>query len=83
MTLADIVVDQLVFLLAAPDDVLDPDSGVVVLQNAMTRLAELPAAELAPVRDAAEGRLNDGEHPEEIDSALRELVLLLDEIDAA
>jgi hypothetical protein len=83
MMLAEIVVDQLLFLLAAPDDVLDPDSGVVVLQNAMTRLAGLPSAELAPVRDAAEGRLADGQHPEEIDSALRELMLLLDEIEAA
>ncbi len=81
--LADIVVDQLVFLLAAPEDVLDPDSGVVVLQNAMTRLAELPAADLAPVRDAVEGRLNDGQHPVETDSALRELLLLLGEIETA
>jgi hypothetical protein len=83
MMLAEIVVDQLVFLLAAPDDVLDPDSGVVVLQNTMTRLSQLSAAELAPVREAAQGRLTDGQHPEEIDSALRELVLLLDEIEAA
>ena len=81
--LAEIVVDQLVFVLAAPDDVLDPDSGVVVLQNALSRLAELPPAELAPVRQAAEGRLADGQHPAEIDGALRELVLLLDEIEAA
>jgi len=81
--LAEIVVDQLVFLLAAPDDVLDPDSGVVVLQNVMSSLAELPAEELAPVRQVAEDRLADGEHPAEIDGALRELVLLLDEIEAA
>jgi len=83
MMLAEIVVDQLLFLLAAPDDVLDPDSGVVVLQNAMTRLAELPPAEREPVREAVDGRLSEGEHPEEIDHALRELVLLLDEIEAA
>ena len=70
MMLAEIVVDQLVFLLAAPDDVLDPDSGVVVLQNVMSRLEELPAEELAPVRQVAEGRLADGEHPAEIDGAL-------------
>ena len=83
MMLAEIVVDQLVFLLAAPDDVLDPDSGVVVLQNVMSSMAELPAEELAPVRQVAEARLADGEHPAEIDGALRELVLLLDEIEAA
>jgi hypothetical protein len=83
MSFAEILVDQLVFLLAAPEDVLDPDSGVVVLQNAMTRLGRLPAAELAQLRDAAQGRLADGQHPAEIDSALRELVVLLDEIGAA
>ena len=83
MMLAEIVVDQLVFFLAAPDDVLDPDSGVVVLQNVMSRMAELPAEELAPVRQVAEARLADGQHPAEIDGALRELVLLLDEIEAA
>ena len=83
MTLADIVVDQLVFVLAAPDDVLDPDGAVVVLQDVMSSLAELPAAERAPVRQVAEGRLEDGQHPAEIEGALRELVLLLDEIEAA
>ena len=83
MMLAEIVVDQLVFLLAAPDDVLDPDSGVIVLQNVMSALAELAPADLAPVRHVAETRLADGQHPAEIDSALRELVLLLDEIQAA
>ena len=83
MTLAEILVDQLVFLLAAPDDVLDADSGVVVLQNALSQMSELPAAELAPVRQVADGRLADGQHPAEIDGALKELVLLLDEIDAA
>ena len=81
MMLAEIVVDQLVFVLAAPDDVLDPDSGVVVLQNALSRLARLPAAEVASVRQVAEGRLADGQHPAEIDGALQELVLLLDEIE--
>ena len=83
MMLAEIVVDQLVFLLGAPDDVLDPDSAVVVLQDVMSRMAELPAAERAPVRQVAEGRLADGQHPAEIEGALRELVLLLDEIEAA
>ncbi len=83
MTLADIVVDQLLFVLAAPDDVLDPDSGVVVLQDALSRLARLPAAEVASVRQVAEGRLADGQHPAEIDGALQELVLLLDEIRTA
>jgi hypothetical protein len=83
MTLAEIVVDQLVFLLAAPDDVLDPDSGVVVLQNVLSRLEELPAEERAPVRQVVDRRLADGQHPAEIDGALRELVLLLEEIEAA
>jgi hypothetical protein len=83
MKLADIVVDQLVFLLAAPEDVLEPDSAVNVLQDVMSRLAEVPAEELAPVRQVAEGRLADGRQPEEIEAALRELVLLLDEIGAA
>jgi hypothetical protein len=83
MTLADIVVDQLVFVLGAPDEVLDPDSAVVVLQDVMTRMAELPAEELAPVRQATESRLAEGQHSAEIDGALRELVLLLDEIEAA
>ncbi len=83
MTLADIVVDQLVFVLGAPDDVLDPDSAVVVLQDVMTRMAELPAPELAPVRQVTEARLADGQYSEEIEGALRELVLLLDEIEAA
>ena len=83
MTLAEIVVDQLVFVLGAPDDVLDPDRAAVVLQDVMSRMAELPAAELAPVRQVAEGRLAAGQHPAGIESALRELVLLLDEIEAA
>jgi hypothetical protein len=76
-------VDQLVFLLAVPEDVLDPDSAVNVLQDLLSRLAEVPAEELAPVRQVADERLADGQHPEEIDTALRELVLLLDEIQAA
>jgi hypothetical protein len=83
MTLADIVVDQLVFLLAAPDDVLDADSGVIVLQEVLSRLGELSAGERAPVRQVVEARLADSQHPAEIDGALRELVLLLDEIEAA
>jgi hypothetical protein len=83
MRLADIVVDQLVFVLAAPDDVLDPDSAVEVLQDVMTRMVELPAAELAPVRQVTEARLAEGQHSEEIEGALRELVLLLDQIEAA
>jgi hypothetical protein len=83
MMLADIVVDQLVFVLGAPDDVLDPDSAIVVLQDVMTRMAELPAEELAPVRQVAEGRLTGGQHSAEIEGALRELVLLLDEIEVA
>jgi hypothetical protein len=83
MMLADIVVDQLVFVLGAPDDVLDPDSAVAALQDVMSRLAELPAAELAPVRHAVEGRLAEGQHPAETEGALRELILLLDEIEAA
>ena len=83
MKLADIVVDQLVFVLGAPDDVLDPDSAIEVLQDVMTRMSQLPPAELAPVRQVAEARLAEGQHSEEIEGALRELVLLLDEIEAA
>lgn len=83
MTLADIVVDQLVFLLAAPEDVLDQDSGVVVLQDALSRLGAVPAEDRAGLRQVAEGRLAAGQHPAEIDGALRELVLLLDEIETA
>ena len=83
MTLAEIVVDQLVFVLGAPDDVLEPDSAVAVLQDVMSRLEELSPEELAPVRHVAESRLADGQHSAEIEAALRELVLLLDEIAAA
>ena len=83
MMLADIVVDQLVFVLGAPDDVLDPDSAIEVLQDVMTHMSQLPPAELAPVRQVAEARLAEGQHSEEIEGALRELVLLLDEIEAA
>ena len=78
--------DPDVEVLAAPDDVgsgVGPADADVALQNAMTRLAELVAADLAPVRHAVEGRLNDGQHPVETDSALRELVLLLGEIETA
>jgi hypothetical protein len=49
----------------------------------MTRLAELPTTQRAPVRQVAERRLAEGQHPAEIEGALRELVLLLDEIEAA
>ncbi|WP_028653126.1 hypothetical protein [Nocardioides halotolerans] len=83
MTLADIVVDQLVFLLAAPEDVLDQDSGVLVLQDVLSRLEAVPAEDRAGLRHVAEARLAGGQHPAEIESALRELVLLLDEIAAA
>ena len=76
MMLADIVVDQLVFLLAAPEDVLEPDSAVTVLQDTLSRLSEVSAEELAPVRRVAAQRLADGQ-PEAIEAALRELVLLL------
>ena len=43
----------------------------------------MPTTERAPVRQVAEGRLAEGQHPAEIEGALRELVLLLDEIEAA
>jgi hypothetical protein len=56
---------------------------VVVLQNDLSRLEQLPVAELASVRSVVEARLADGQHPGEIDSALHELVLLLDEIHSA
>jgi hypothetical protein len=83
VTLAEIVVDQLVFVLGAPDDVLDQDSAVDLLQGVMMSLAELPAPELEPVRQVAETRLAVGQHPAGVEDALRELVLLLDEIEAA
>ena len=83
MTLAEIVVDQLVFVLGAPDDVLDQDSAVELLDGVMTSLAQLSAAELQPVRAAAESRLAGGQEVGEAEDALRELVLLLDEIAAA
>ena len=83
MTLAEIVVDQLVFVLGAPEDVLDQDSAVDLLQGMMTSLAELPAPELQPVRQVAESRLAGGRQATGAEDALRELVLLLDEIEAA
>ena len=83
MTLAEIVVDQLVFVLGAPEDVLDQDSAVDLLQGVMMSLAELPAPDRAPVRLVAESRLAAGEQPAGVQDALRELVLLLDEIEAA
>jgi hypothetical protein len=83
VTLAEIVVDQLVFVLGAPEDVLDQDSAVDLLEGVMTSLAQLPVAELQPVRAAAESRLAGGQQPPEAEDALRELVLLLEEIDAA
>jgi len=83
VTLAEIVVDQLVFVLGAPEDVLDQDSAVDLLQGMMTSLAKLPAPELQPVREVAETRLAGGRHATGTEDALRELVLLLDEIEAA
>jgi hypothetical protein len=81
MTLADIVVDQLVFVLGASEEVLDPDAAIDLLENAVGALAGLAPEELAMVRRAAEGRTSAGSVPEGTDAA-RELVLLLDEISA-
>jgi acetoacetate decarboxylase len=83
MTLAEIVVDQLVFVLAAHDEVLDTDSAVDLLQSAMTSVADLPEAEFVSVRQVTADRLTAaGAYPPGIEDALRELVLLLDEIEA-
>jgi hypothetical protein len=81
MTLAEIVVDQLVFVLGAPEEVLDPDAAVDLLESGVTGLAGLPPADLASVRQVAESRVA-GSHADTTDDALRELVLLLDEIAA-
>jgi hypothetical protein len=83
VTLAEIVVDQLAFLLGAPEDVLDPDQAVSQLQGALSGLAGLPEPELASVRRVAEDRLVGGPFPGGGQDALRELVLLLEEIEAA
>jgi hypothetical protein len=84
MTLAEIVVDQLVFVLGAPEEVLDPDAAVDLLESGVTGLAGLPPADLASVRQVAQSRVSgsvaDTAHTK--DDALRELVLLLDEIAA-
>ena len=81
MTLAEIVVDQLVFVLGAPDEVLDPDAAVDLLETGVSGLAGLPPADLASVRQVAESRVA-GAPADRVDDALRELVLLLDEIAA-
>ena len=82
MTLAEIVVDQLVFVLGAPEEVLDPDAAIDLLESGVVALAGLPSEELASVRRVAEDRVARGPHPGGVDDALRELVLLLDEIAA-
>jgi hypothetical protein len=81
MTLAEIVVDQLVFVLGAPEEVLDPDAAIDLLETGVTGLAALPPADLASVRKVAESRVA-GSSANGMDDALRELVLLLDEIEA-
>jgi hypothetical protein len=83
VTLAEIVVDQLVFVLGAPEDVLDGDRAVEMLQNVMTRVAELPDAEFMALRQVTVDWLAGGPYPDPVYDALRELVLLLDEIDGA
>jgi hypothetical protein len=82
VTLAEIVVDQLVFVLGAPEEVLDPDAAVDVLESVVSRLSALPTEELAAVRQVAEDGQEGGPHPPPVADALRELVLLLDEVDA-
>jgi len=82
MTLAEIVVDQLVFVLAAPEEVLDPDAAVDLLDSVVTRLAALAPEELAAVRQVTEAGLAGSHHPAAVADALRELSLLLEEIEA-
>jgi hypothetical protein len=82
MTLAEIVVDQLVFVLGASEEVLDPDAAVDLLESSVAGLAGLAPDELATVRRAAEGRVDGGSVPEGTGDAVRELLMLLDEIAA-
>ncbi len=82
MTLADIVVDQLVFVLGASEEVLDPDAAIELLERGVSALAGLSPDDLAAVRRVAEGRASVGSVPEGSGDAARELVLLLDEIQA-
>lgn len=79
-TLADIVVDQLVFVLGAPEDVLDPDAAIDLLESSVSGLAGLAPGELATVRQAAEERASAGTVPGSTGDAARELLLLLEEI---
>ena len=81
MTLAEIVVDQLVFVLGAPEEVLDPDAAIDLLESGVTGLAGLQPADLESVRQVAQNRVA-GSPADGMDDALRELVLLLDEIAA-
>jgi hypothetical protein len=83
VTLAEIVVDQLVFVLGAPEDVLDGDSAIELLQSAISGVAALPSEEFVEVRQVTVDRLAGGPYPDAVSDALRELVLLLDEIEAA
>ena len=80
MTLAEIVVDQLVFVLGASEEVLDPDAAVDVLEDVVKQLAALPPEQLALVRQAAEAGLAEGAHPAPVADVFRELVLILDEV---
>jgi hypothetical protein len=81
MMLAEIVVDQLVFVLGAPEDVLDQDAAVDVLEGVVARLSALAPEELAAVREVAQAGIDGGPHPAPVADALRELVLLLDEVE--
>jgi hypothetical protein len=80
MTLAEIVVDQLLFVLAASEEVLDPDAAIDVLESVVSKLEALSPEELAAVRQVADADLDGGPHPPPFADALRELVLLLDEV---
>lgn len=81
MSLAEIVVDQLVFILGASDEVLDQDIAVDLLESSVSSLAGLPRDDLASVRQVAQTRYS-GQPEDPKQDVLHELVLLLDEIEA-
>src|SRR3954452_24456090 len=60
VSLAEIVVDQLVFVLGAPDEVLDQDAAVDVLEGVVARLSALTPGELASVRGVAQAGIDGG-----------------------
>jgi hypothetical protein len=66
MTLADILIDQMVFFATAPDDAVDPDAAVQQLESIRADLARLPPSELAVVRGAVESRIDSARTPDEL-----------------